>query len=165
MRWFLGKPDRKSWDQFEKYGSLSLRDVKLLSKKIKEHLGTSAGPFFSPAEKGYSVCVNQRAGGRVCGGFLTKTMRTSRNPTTVMTGNGEVQTRREATENVKELDLFVTVVLLEEIPAVLSLGKLCEVTHAAGKPCQFCTTSVSSLVLWPLSHNVSRYRVARTIIF
>ena len=40
--------------------------------------------------------------------------------------NGEVQTREEATENFKELDLFVTVVLLEETPAVLSLGKLCE---------------------------------------
>ena len=46
-----------------------------------------------------------------------ETMRTSRSPTTVMTANGEVQTREEATENVKELDLFVS---------VLSLGKLCE---------------------------------------
>ena len=43
-----------------------------------------------------------------------------------MTANGEVQTREEATVYVKELDLFVTVMLLEEIPAVLSLGKLCE---------------------------------------
>ena len=47
-------------------------------------------------------------------------------PTTVMTANGEVQTREEATVYVKELDLFVTVMLLEETPAVLSLGKLCE---------------------------------------
>ena len=53
-------------------------------------------------------------------------MRTSRSPTTVMTANGEVQTREEATVYVKELDLFVTVVILEETPAVLSLGKLCE---------------------------------------
>ena len=43
-----------------------------------------------------------------------------------MTANGEVQTREEATVHVKELDLFVTVMLLEETPAVLSLGKLCE---------------------------------------
>ena len=42
------------------------------------------------------------------------TMRTSRSPTTVMTANGEVQTREEATENVKELDIFVTVVLLQK---------------------------------------------------
>ena len=55
-----------------------------------------------------------------------ETMRSSRNSTTVMTANGEVQTREEATVHVKELDLFVTVMLLEESPAVLSLGKLCE---------------------------------------
>ena len=54
------------------------------------------------------------------------TMRTSRRPTTVMTSNGEVQTREEATVHVKELDLFVTVMFLEETTAVLSLGKLCE---------------------------------------
>ena len=41
-----------------------------------------------------------------------ETMRMSRSPTTVMTANGEVQTREEAMENVKELDLFVTVTLL-----------------------------------------------------
>ena len=52
-----------------------------------------------------------------------ETMRMSKYPTTVMTANGEVQTREEATENVKELDSFVTVMLLEETPAVLSLGK------------------------------------------
>ena len=55
-----------------------------------------------------------------------ETMRTSRSPTTVMTANGKVQTREEATENVKELDLFVTVMLLDETSAVLSFGKLCE---------------------------------------
>ena len=49
-----------------------------------------------------------------------ETMRISRSPTMVMTANGE------ATENVKELDLFVTVMLLEETLAVLPLGKLCE---------------------------------------
>ena len=53
-------------------------------------------------------------------------MRTSRSATTVMTANGEVQTREEATVYVKELDFFVTVMLLEETSAVLSLGKLCE---------------------------------------
>ena len=35
----------------------------------------------------------------------------------MMTANGEVQTREEATVYVKELDLFVTVVLLEETAA------------------------------------------------
>ena len=47
-------------------------------------------------------------------------------PTTVITANGEVQTREEATVYVKQLDLFVKIMLLEETPAVLSLRKLCE---------------------------------------
>ena len=55
-----------------------------------------------------------------------ETMRTSRSPTTVMTANGEVQTREEATMYVKKMELFMTVVHLEETPAVLSLAKLCE---------------------------------------
>ena len=55
-----------------------------------------------------------------------ETMRTSRSPMTVVAANGEVQTKEDATVFVKELDLFVTVMLLEETPAVLSLGKLCE---------------------------------------
>ena len=43
-----------------------------------------------------------------------------------LTANGEAETREEATENVRELDLIETVLLLEETPAVLSLVKLCE---------------------------------------
>ena len=55
-----------------------------------------------------------------------ETIRIWKNPTTVMTVNGELQTREEATVNVKELDLFVTVKLFDDTPAVLSLGKLCQ---------------------------------------
>ena len=55
-----------------------------------------------------------------------ETVRVSKSPTTVVTANGEVQTEEEATETAKELDLFVTVKLLEDTPAVLSLGKLCQ---------------------------------------
>ena len=42
-----------------------------------------------------------------------------------MTANGEVQTNEEAQVYVQDLDMFVTVQLLDETPAVLSLGKLC----------------------------------------
>ena len=49
-----------------------------------------------------------------------ETRRTLWSPATVMTANGEEQTREEATVYVKELDLFVTVMFLEEFPAVLS---------------------------------------------
>ena len=42
----------------------------------------------------------------------------------MVTANGEVQTNEEAQVYVHDLDLFVTVQLLDETPAVLSLGKL-----------------------------------------
>ena len=42
-------------------------------------------------------------------------------PTSVVTANSEVQTKEEATVYVKELELFVIVMLLEDTPAVLSL--------------------------------------------
>ena len=55
-----------------------------------------------------------------------ETVKVSKHSTTVATANGEVQTHEEATVYVKELDLFVTVKLLEDTQAVLSLGKLRE---------------------------------------
>ena len=54
------------------------------------------------------------------------TLTKSRSPTTVITANGEVQTHEEATVYVKELDVFLTRKVLENTPAVLSLGKLCD---------------------------------------
>ena len=55
-----------------------------------------------------------------------ETVTTSRSPTTVMTANGEVQTHEEATVYVQELDIFLTMKVLEDTPAVLSLGKRCD---------------------------------------
>ena len=55
-----------------------------------------------------------------------ETLTTSRSPTTVITSNGEVQTHEEATVYVKELDIFLTMKVLEDTPAVLSPGKLCD---------------------------------------
>ena len=46
--------------------------------------------------------------------------------TIVITANGEVQTHEEAIVFVKELDIFLTMKVLENTPAVLSLGKLCD---------------------------------------
>ena len=51
------------------------------------------------------------------------TLTKSCSPTIVITANGEVQTHEEATVYVKEL---VTMKLLEDTPAVSSLGKLCD---------------------------------------
>ena len=55
-----------------------------------------------------------------------ETVTTSRSPTTVVTANGEVQTHEEATVYVTELDVFLTIKVLENTRAVLSLGKLCD---------------------------------------
>ena len=54
------------------------------------------------------------------------TLTKSCSPTIVITANGEVQTHEEATVYVKELDIFLTMKVLEDTPAVLSLGKLCD---------------------------------------
>ena len=54
------------------------------------------------------------------------TLTKSCSPTTVITANGEVQTQEEAIVYVKELDIFLTMKVLENTPAVLSLGKLCD---------------------------------------
>ena len=55
-----------------------------------------------------------------------ETVRVSRNSTTGITANGEVQTNEEATEKVHDIELFVTVLIVEDTPAVLSSGKRCE---------------------------------------
>ena len=47
-------------------------------------------------------------------------------PTIVITANGEVQTHEEAIVYVKELGIFLTMKVLKNTPAVLSLGKLCD---------------------------------------
>ena len=54
------------------------------------------------------------------------TVTKSCSPTIVITANREVQTHEEATIYVKELDIFLTMKVLEDTPAVLSLGKLCD---------------------------------------
>ena len=54
------------------------------------------------------------------------TLTKSCSPTIVITANGEVQTHEEAIVYVKELDIFLTMKVLEDTPAVLSLGKLCD---------------------------------------
>ena len=54
------------------------------------------------------------------------TLTKSCGPTIVLTANGEVQTHEEAIVYVKELDIFLTMKVLENTPAVLSLGKLCD---------------------------------------
>ena len=86
-----------------------------------------------------------------------ETMRTSRSPTTVMTANGEVRTCEEATVYVKQLDLLVTVMLLEETPAVLSLGKLCEdhgYTYQRSKTTSHQKMARKMMATYPTMHHL-----------
>ena len=52
------------------------------------------------------------------------TLQKSRNPTTVITANGEMQTSEEAQVYVHDFEPFVTVQILDDTLAVLSLGEL-----------------------------------------
>ena len=53
------------------------------------------------------------------------TVKKVQNLAVVLTANEEVQTHEEAQVVVHDLNLFTTVQVLEETPAVLSRGKLC----------------------------------------
>ena len=54
------------------------------------------------------------------------TVTKSCSPTIVITANGEVQTQEEAIVYVKELDIFLTMKVFDNTPAVLSFGEFCE---------------------------------------
>ena len=54
------------------------------------------------------------------------TLTKSFSPTIVITANGEVQKHEEAIVYVKELETFLNLKVLDNTPAVLSLGKLCD---------------------------------------
>ena len=55
-----------------------------------------------------------------------ETLSKSCSPTIILPANEEVLTHEEATVYVRELDIFLTMKVLEDTPAVLSLGKLCD---------------------------------------
>ena len=107
--------------------------------KLKEH---ERATFFSPSENRClpasnlkpeerdfvvdSVASMHMISKKDLSDALMDTLTKSCSPTIVITANGEVQTHEEATVYVKELDIFLTMKVLENTPAVLSLGKLCD---------------------------------------
>ena len=107
--------------------------------KLKEH---ERAAFFSPSENRCLLASNLKLEERefvVDSGasmhMISKknlsdaemdTLTKSCSPTIVITANGEVQTHEEAIVYVKELDIFLTMKVLDNTPAVLSLGKLCD---------------------------------------
>ena len=107
--------------------------------KLKEH---QRAAFFSPSENRCLSASTLKSGERefvVDSGasmhMISKkdlsdaemdTLTKSCSPTIVITANGEVQTHEEAIVYVKELDIFLTMKVLDNTPAILSLGKLCD---------------------------------------
>ena len=106
--------------------------------KLKEH---ERAAFFSPSENGCfpaSTLKPEEGEFVVDSGasmhMISKkdlsdcemdTLTKSCSRTIVITANGEVQTHEEAIVYVKELGIFLTMKVLENTPAVLSLGKFC----------------------------------------
>ena len=107
--------------------------------KLKEH---QRAAFFSPSENRCLPASNLRPEERdfvVDSGASTHmiskkdlndaemdTLTKSCSPTIVITANGELQAHQEATVSVKELDISLKMKVLENTPAVLSLGQLCD---------------------------------------
>ena len=113
-----------------------------LSKSIQKLKEKNKAAFFSPSENRCLPASNLKPEERefvVDSGasmhMISKkdlnsaemdTLTKSCSPTIVITANGEVQTHEEATVHVKELDIFLTMKVLEDTPAVPSLRKLCD---------------------------------------
>ena len=116
-----------------------------LCKKVHKLQNKDKATFYSPTEAWVMLAPSSKKQARrtrICGRFrsihahvelkklssheLDTLRKSKKNPTTVETDSGEVQTNEEAKVHVRDLDIFVTVQLLEDTPAVLSLGKLCE---------------------------------------
>ena len=113
-----------------------------LSKSVFKFKDKNRATFFSPSENRCLLALNLKPEERelvVDSGaslhMISKkdlndaemdTLTKSCSPTIVTTANGEVQTHEEATVYVKELGIFLSMKVLENTPAVLSLGKLCD---------------------------------------
>ena len=135
--------DDRSQEETARQERCARGDAWKLAKNISKLREKDKATFHSPAEEWIlpAASTKKTRGKRDCGRFRSKyahgqqerinsaemeTVRMSKNPTTVVNGNSEVLTEEETTVNGKELNSFVTVMLLEDTSAVLSLGKLCE---------------------------------------
>ena len=119
--------ERNSCDTRRNHLAKSVSKLKI-RRKLRFTLLLKPGPSKSPEERafvvdsGASMHAEQKD---LCSDEM-ETLRRSRIPTTVVTAIGEVHRNEEAQVYVHDLDLFVTVQILDDTLAVLSLGKLCE---------------------------------------
>ena len=104
---------RDAWEMTKSFHKLQEKDKAAFSSPSKNWCLPASSSMYMPSRKDLSLEESE-------------TNRVTRNPTTVRTATGEVQTNEEATVYVYDFDLFLTEQILEETPAVLSLGKLCE---------------------------------------
>ena len=81
------------------------------------------------------------------------TLTNSCSPSTVITAKREVQTHKEATVYVKELDIFLTMNVLVNTPAVLSLGKLFDENECS---CEWINGQKPLLIKTWFEYNVTR---------
>ena len=86
----------------------------ILKKPEERELLSTPSVNAHDQQKGLELCWN---------GYLDEIVLS---PTIVITANGEVQTHEEAIVYVKVFDIFLTMKVLQNTPAVLSLGKLCD---------------------------------------
>ena len=114
-----------------------------LAKKILKLKEKHRAAFFSPTEKwclplpskitpqDRKFVVDSRASMHMISrkdlhSAELDTVRISRCPTPVITATRKMQTHEEAIVYMRELDMFLTVKILEDTPALLSIGKPCE---------------------------------------
>ena len=107
----------------EKHNKLKNSDRTPFCPVIEAHV---MPPFISKSPEKCEFVVDSGASMYVmskidCSSKAVDTLRRSRNPTVVLTANGEVHTNEEAQVLVHDLILFVILQLLEETPAVPSL--------------------------------------------
>ena len=109
--------------------------IKIKRRKTKQHsshlrkIGACLHQIFKPEEQEFVVdsgASMHMISKKDLNGAELDALTKSCGPTIVITANGKVQTNEEATVYVKELNIFLTVEVLENTPAVLSLGKLCD---------------------------------------
>ena len=94
-----------------------------LAKRVSKLKQQERATFFSPSENSWSMhMISKKDFSDAEMDTLTK----SCSLTIVITANEEVQTHEEAILYVKELDIFLTLKVFDNTPAVLSLGKLCD---------------------------------------
>ena len=133
----------RNWSQEEtEWQERCARAAWRLAKSIQKLMEKNEAAFFSPSENRCLLASNLKPEERefvldsgASMHMISKkdlndaemdTLTKSCSPTIVITANGEVQTHEEAIVYVKELGIFLTMKVLENTPAALSFGKLCD---------------------------------------